>query len=56
MIVPFFYWAGWLVVRLILLVYARVELVGAENVPRRGGLIIVSNHLNNADPGTVGFS
>ena len=54
MIVPFFYWAGWLVVRLILLVYARVELVGAENVPRRGGLIIVSNHLNNADPGTVG--
>jgi 1-acyl-sn-glycerol-3-phosphate acyltransferase len=54
LIIPFFYWASWLLVRLILAVYARVEVVGAENVPRRGGLIIVSNHLNNADPGLVG--
>lgn len=54
MIVPFFYWTGWLTVRLIMAIYARVEVVGVENVPRRGGLIIVSNHLNNADPGLVG--
>jgi 1-acyl-sn-glycerol-3-phosphate acyltransferase len=54
LIVPFFYWTGWLLVRLIMAVYAKVEVVGAENVPRRGGLIIVSNHLNNADPGMVG--
>jgi 1-acyl-sn-glycerol-3-phosphate acyltransferase len=54
LIIPFFYWASWLLIRLILAVYARVEVVGAENVPRRGGLIIVSNHLNNADPGVVG--
>jgi 1-acyl-sn-glycerol-3-phosphate acyltransferase len=54
LIVPFFYWPSWLLVRLILAVYARVEVVGAENVPRRGSVIIVSNHLNNADPGLVG--
>ena len=54
MIVPFFYWTGWLIVRLLFTVYAKVEVVGAGNVPRRGGLIIVSNHLNNADPGVVG--
>ena len=54
MIVPFFYRTGWLLVRIIMFLYARVEVIGAENVPRRGGLIIVSNHLNNADPGMVG--
>ena len=53
-IVPLFYWPSWLLVRLIFAVYARMEVVGAENVPRRGGVIIVSNHLNNADPGMVG--
>jgi 1-acyl-sn-glycerol-3-phosphate acyltransferase len=53
-IVPFFYRTGWLMVRIIMAVYARVEVVGAENTPRRGGLIVVSNHLNNADPGLVG--
>lgn len=54
MIVPFFYRTGWLLVRLIMAVYARVEIVGAQNMPRRGGVIVVSNHLNNADPGLVG--
>lgn len=53
---PFFYWTGWLIVKLILWVYARVEVVGAENVPRRGGLIVACNHLNNADPGIIGVS
>lgn len=54
MIVPFFYRTGWLLVRLIMAIYARVEVVGADNLPRRGGVIVVSNHLNNADPGLVG--
>lgn len=54
MIVPFFYRMGWLLLRLIMAIYAKVEVVGVENVPRGGGLIIVSNHLNNADPGLVG--
>ena len=54
MIVPLFYWMSWLLLRLIMAIYAKVEVVGVENVPRRGGLIIVSNHLNNADPGLLG--
>jgi 1-acyl-sn-glycerol-3-phosphate acyltransferase len=54
LIVPLFYWPSWVLVRLILAIYGRMEVVGAENVPRRGGVIIVSNHLNNADPGLVG--
>lgn len=28
----------------------KVEIVGREHVPRRGPLIVASNHLNNADP------
>ena len=32
-------------------VYARkFEVVGRENVPMEGGIIVASNHLNNADP------
>jgi len=55
-VTPFFYWTGWLIVKLILWLYARVEVVGAENVPRRGGVIVACNHLNNADPGIIGVS
>ncbi|MFC1969416.1 lysophospholipid acyltransferase family protein [Chloroflexota bacterium] len=34
----------------------RREVKGEENVPPQGPLIIVSNHLNNADPPIVGIS
>jgi len=34
----------------------RREVKGEENVPPRGPLIIVSNHLHNADPPIVGIS
>jgi 1-acyl-sn-glycerol-3-phosphate acyltransferase len=38
-------------------VYVRkLEIVGRENVPREGGLILVSNHLNNADPPAVALA
>jgi 1-acyl-sn-glycerol-3-phosphate acyltransferase len=32
----------------------RLEVRGLENVPRRGALIIASNHLHNFDPEVVG--
>lgn len=42
------------VVRTILLALCRVlmrmKIVGIENVPANGGILIVSNHLHNADP------
>jgi 1-acyl-sn-glycerol-3-phosphate acyltransferase len=51
---PFVYWLATTTTRYILLpVYARVRVTGLENVPMSGPLIIVSNHLNDADPGII---
>lgn len=37
--------------RTLTLIYVRkYEVVGRENVPRKGPVIVASNHLNNADP------
>jgi len=39
------------------LVYCRkFEVVGQENVPREGPLILASNHVNNADPPAVALA
>lgn len=48
--VPYFYWGGTHLLRAILVVVARWKAPGREHVPRSGALIIVSNHLSNADP------
>lgn len=43
-----------LVVRGLTFIYCRrYEVIGRERVPREGGVIVVSNHLNNADPPMV---
>jgi len=52
--VPPFYWALTNLLRGVLWVVIRWEVTGRERVPREGALIIVSNHLNNADPPIVG--
>jgi 1-acyl-sn-glycerol-3-phosphate acyltransferase len=45
------YWAVIWLIRLCMFVYTRgVKVHGIENIPATGGAIIVSNHLNNADP------
>jgi 1-acyl-sn-glycerol-3-phosphate acyltransferase len=50
-IVPVSYWVVVLLIRLCMRVYLRGWTVeGKENVPKTGGAILVSNHLNNADP------
>jgi 1-acyl-sn-glycerol-3-phosphate acyltransferase len=50
-IVPFSYWAIVWFIRLCMLLYVRSTTVkGLEHVPKIGGVILVSNHLNNADP------
>ncbi|MCC7364428.1 MAG: (d)CMP kinase [Dehalococcoidia bacterium] len=45
-----FYWLCVHVLRAVLWVVGRWKAEGRENVPRTGALIVVSNHLNNADP------
>jgi len=49
-LVPFFYWTGLAAIRAAIFVLVRVEVVGRENMPLRGALIVAANHLNNADP------
>jgi 1-acyl-sn-glycerol-3-phosphate acyltransferase len=50
-IVPLSYWAVVWFIRLCLFLYVRGPKVeGLKNVPKTGGAILVSNHLNNADP------
>lgn len=50
-IVPFTYWAIVWFIRFCMFLYVRKTTVsGLENVPQTGGAILVSNHMNNADP------
>jgi len=50
-VVPVSYWAVVWFIRLCTFIYVRGPHVeGRDNVPRTGGAILVSNHLNNADP------
>jgi len=48
--IPLFYRFTKLVFGLMLLVWTRKQVVGLENVPRRGPLILASNHVNLLDP------
>jgi 1-acyl-sn-glycerol-3-phosphate acyltransferase len=52
--VPPFYWACTFLLRFLLRVVVRWRVTGREHVPKQGALIVVSNHLNNADPPILG--
>jgi 1-acyl-sn-glycerol-3-phosphate acyltransferase len=51
---PWFYYVGRWLVRMLLFLFTRWEVRGKENVPDRGALLIVSNHMNLADPPLLG--
>ena len=48
--VPAFYWWATYTLRGVLWIVARWEVTGRENFPTSGAVMVVSNHLNNADP------
>ena len=50
----FLYWA-WVRTwpRLLLRILSKTTVSGLHNVPRQGAFIVVSNHLNNADPPVI---
>ena len=50
----FFYHSARCVVRPILDVLSRLESHGSENIPRRGGVLLVSNHSSLLDPVIIG--
>lgn len=45
--------ATWVSQHILLPIYTRIEVSGAEKVPVTGPLVIASNHLNDADPGII---
>lgn len=45
-----FYWTTVSLMRGLLSLLARWKATGRERVPKEGGLLVVSNHLHNADP------
>lgn len=53
-VAPWFYWGATYLLRGVLWVVARWTVTGRERVPVEGALIVVSNHLNNADPPILG--
>jgi 1-acyl-sn-glycerol-3-phosphate acyltransferase len=51
-----FFDAAKAVVNAILRTALRVRVVGADNVPRTGGLLVVANHVSNFDPPILGIA
>lgn len=49
-----FYRFAWMLCRTILITFRRMEVLGLENVPVRGGLVLASNHKSYWDPVIVG--
>ena len=49
-VAPSFYWGATYLVRGVLWVVGRWKVTGRDRVPATGAVIVVSNHLNNADP------
>ncbi len=48
------YWGGYVATRIICGLFCRPRITGQENVPRKGGFILASNHISNFDPPLVG--
>ena len=51
-----FYDFAKIVVRSVLRTTVRFSVVGAERVPRSGGLIVAANHISNLDPPILGVA
>ena len=54
--VPWFYYVGRVLVRVILFLFTRWQVRGRENIPSQGPVLVIVNHLNLADPPLVSVS
>jgi 1-acyl-sn-glycerol-3-phosphate acyltransferase len=50
------YWTTWGLVRCLAALLFRLRVEGAANVPRRGGILVASNHVSHLDPPLLGVS
>ena len=48
------YWMGWSLTWIIGRLIFRIKIRGRENIPRKGGFILASNHISYYDPPLVG--
>jgi len=48
------YWSGNLLTRILSWLFCRPRISGQENIPRKGGFILASNHISYYDPPLVG--
>lgn len=46
---PWFYYVGKVIVK-ILLLFTRWQVKGRENIPGQGPVLVIANHINQADP------
>ncbi|UCE67968.1 MAG: 1-acyl-sn-glycerol-3-phosphate acyltransferase [Candidatus Zixiibacteriota bacterium] len=46
----------WLLIRGFMAVFCRLKIIGIENVPKTGALILASNHISAVDPPFLGSS
>ena len=53
---PWFYYVGRLMVRILLLLLTRWQVRGRDNIPRQGPLLVIANHLHLADPPVLAVS
>ena len=53
---PWFYYVIRFTLRLLLYILTRWEVKGRENIPEKGPLLVISNHLSLADPPLLNFT
>lgn len=50
-----FYWMIWGLARVLFFFRARLIATGIENIPKKGSLILVANHISGFDPIAIGL-
>jgi 1-acyl-sn-glycerol-3-phosphate acyltransferase len=53
---PWFYYIGRGIARVLFALLTRLEVKGRENIPADGAVLVVANHLNLTDPPLLGIS